>query len=60
MWRCLCFEPNTYPFECDKDCEIGKDLEECECMKSLVDDVAITCDNIEDTPVSASISLSME
>ena len=36
--------------EFDKDCEIGKQLKDCSCKKSLVDDLVVTCDEIVDKP----------
>ena len=45
----------TY-YKCDKDWEIGKYLNECECMKSLVDNLAVTRDKIVDTPDSVLIN----
>ena len=51
MWN-----SSTYISECHKDCEIGKYLKDCECMKSLVDDPIVTCDEIVDTPESATVN----
>ena len=45
----------TY-YKCDKDWEIGKYLKECECMKSLVDNLAVTRDKIVHTPESVLIN----
>ena len=53
MQRGLCLESQCM---CDKDCEIGEYLKDCECMDSLVDDIVVTCDEIEVTPGSATIN----
>ena len=51
---------NTCACECDKDCNIGENLKNCGWTKNLVDDLVVTCDEIEDTPESASINRSDE
>ena len=33
--------------DCDKDCAIGEYLKRCKCMKIFLDDLAVTCDEIE-------------
>ena len=38
--------------------EIGKYQKDCECMKNLVGDRVVSCDEIEDTSENASINLS--
>ena len=52
------WNPRICACECDKDCEIDKNLKDCECMKSLVDDLAVTSDEIvnaaETTPINPS------
>ena len=45
--------PGTCVCECDKDCEIGECLENSTYMKSLIDDLLVTCD---DTPASRLVS----
>ena len=59
--HCVCDEdyaenPSTCVCNCDKDCGICEYLKDCECMKNLVDDLVVTCDEIEDTPESAVIN----
>ena len=49
MWLRLCLESYYMCCECDKDCEIGKYMKNWKCMKSLVDDLVVTRDKIEDT-----------
>ena len=49
--KCACKEdytwnPRTYAWECDKDCEIDVYLKNCSSMKSLIDDLVITCDEV--------------
>ena len=41
--------------EWDKNYDISKYLKDCECIKSLADDLLVTCDEIEDTPNSTVI-----
>ena len=41
--------PSTCTCEYEKDCVIDKYLKDCECMKSLVDDLVVKCDEVEDT-----------
>ena len=41
---------------CDKYRKIVNYLKDCECMKSLINDVSVTCDEIVETPKSASIN----
>ena len=50
--------PSACACKCDKDCEIGQYLKDCECMKSIFDDLVVTCDEIINTPETISISLS--
>ena len=50
------WSPSTCACECDKDCEIGEYLKDCEFVESLVDDLVVTCDDVENTPESAVIS----
>ena len=55
---CACEEdyiwnPNTCACECNKDCEIGECLGDCEC---IADDLVITCDETEDIPENAIIN----
>ena len=38
------------------DCDINKYLKECECMRTLVDNLVITCDQTEDSLKSAVIN----
>ena len=38
------------------DCEIGKYLKDYECMKSLVDDVVVKCDEIDNMSGPTSIN----
>ena len=49
------WNPRKCACECDKDCEIGEYLKDCECMKSLVDDAVVTCDEAKDIPRSVVI-----
>ena len=39
--------------DCDKDYEIREYLKNCECVKSLADDLVVTYDETEDRPKSA-------
>ena len=41
---------------CDKDFKIDEWLKNCNCIKSLVDDLVVTCDEVVDTPKSTPIS----
>ena len=50
------WNPSTYACECDKDCKICEYLEECECIKSFIDDATVTCDEIVDTAESVVIN----
>ena len=43
---------------CDKYCEIAKYLKDCECMKSRVNNVVVTCDEIVETPKGVPINSS--
>ena len=52
------WNPGTCASKCDKDCDIGKNLKDCECLKSLVDDLVAVCDGNEDTSKMAVINLS--
>ena len=47
---------STYPCKCDKHCDIVKYLKAFTCMKSLVDDVVVTYDEIVDTPETTLIN----
>ena len=42
--------------DCDKDCNMGKYLKGCTCMKGLVDDLVATYDEILDTSEIKSIN----
>ena len=60
--HCACKEddawnPNTYAYKCDKDCEIKEYLKNYTFVKSIIDDLVITCDEILDTPDTMSIDL---
>ena len=35
-----------YACECEKDCEIKECLENSTCVKSIIDNLVITCDKI--------------
>ena len=48
----IAWNTSTCAWKCDKDCDMGKYLKNCECMQSLVDDLVVTCDEIEDKPES--------
>ena len=54
------WNPSICACECDKDCDIGEYLKYCECMKSLHDDLVVTCNEIEDTPKTTPINDSDE
>lgn len=49
---------STSTCECVKDCEFGEYLKDFECMKSLVDNVVVTCDGIVDMPEKVIINAS--
>ena len=49
---------STCACECYKDCDISEYSKDCKFMKSLVDDLVVTCDKTEDTPESEVINLS--
>ena len=46
----------TCACKCDKDSEIGEYLQVCKCMKSFVDNLVVTRDEIEDTQKSVVIN----
>ena len=53
--HCVCEEdyawnPSIGACECDKYCDICEYLEDCTLMKSLVNDLVVTCDEILNTP----------
>ena len=50
------WKPSTCACECDKHCEIDKYLKNCTCVKSIIDDLLVTCDKTEDTPETVSIN----
>ena len=50
------WNPSTFASEFHIYYEIGKYLKDCECMKSLADDMVVTCDEIEDTQKTAVIN----
>ena len=50
------WNPSTCAYECGKGCGIGKYLKYHKCMKLLVEDLAVTCDEIVNTPESAVIN----
>ena len=41
MWRRYIWNPSTYACECDKDCGTSEYWKDCECMKSLADDLEV-------------------
>ena len=47
--------PTTCACECDKGCDIGVYCKGCESIKSCVDDIVATCDEVVDTPQTTSI-----
>ena len=47
--------PSTCACMCHKDCEIGKYFKDCKCMKCLVDNIVVTCDEVVDTPFTIAI-----
>ena len=49
---------STCACKCDKDFDIGEYLKDFTCMKSLFDDLAVTCDEIEDTQESVVVNTS--
>ena len=42
--------PSLCACDCGKDCEISKSLKDWKCIKSLVYDLTVTCDEIADKP----------
>ena len=58
MRRRLCPNPSRCACERGKFCEIGEYMEDCECIKSLVDDLVVSCDVTADTSETISISSS--
>lgn len=50
------WNPSTCACECDKAWEIGQHLKYSECMKSFVDYLIVTHDDIEDTSESAVVN----
>ena len=42
------WNPSTCAYECDKDCDMSEYLKHFPYMKSLVDDLVVTCDQIID------------
>ena len=53
--HCVCQEnyacnPSIWACECDKYCDICEYLEDCTSIKSLVNDLVVTFDEIADTP----------
>lgn len=44
------YNPSICAYEYVKDHEIGEYLKNCLCMKSLVDDQVVTCDEIVNMP----------
>ena len=50
------WSPSKHTCERDKDCEMGEYQKKCTCMKCLVHDLAITCDEIEDIRESALVN----
>lgn len=50
------WNPNIYVYNCGKDCEIGEYLKDCTCIKSLVGDLVVTCDEILDKPETISVN----
>ena len=44
--------PSSCACDCDKDFKIDEYLKDGECIKSLADDLVVTCDEIADTPNS--------
>ena len=42
------WNPSTCACKCDKDCKIGEYFRDSLCIKSLVDDLLVTCDEIGD------------
>ena len=59
--NCVCktdfaWIPSTCPCQCVKHCDINKYLKHCSCVKTIVDDLVITCDEIIDEPRTALIN----
>ena len=52
------WNPSTCPCGCDKGCQIGKYLKDCECMKNLVDDLVVTSDDTAIIPETTLINSS--
>ena len=50
------WNPSTCACDCDKLCETGEYMKNCECIKSLVDDLVVSCDETADTPETISIN----
>ena len=41
--------PSAYGCKCEKNCENGKYLKHCECIKSVADDLVVIFNEIKDT-----------
>ena len=56
---CVCkfgIHPNSYACECDKHFEIDEYLNICICVRSVIDGLVITCDEIVNTSGSILIN----
>ena len=49
------WNPRTCACKWDKNCEIGKYLKDCQCMKNLGHDLVVTCVEIVNTPKKSPI-----
>ena len=49
------WNPRTCVCKWDKNCEIGKYLKDCQCMKSLGHDLVVACVEIVNTPKKSPI-----